>query len=73
MAAHKIRSVIVPKHPQQHFLEVNVRLAMRREVAAQLADDQAIEQEVNRRIAEQERWLAREERGNAKGFFNAST
>jgi hypothetical protein len=71
MAAHPIRSVAVPKHPTQHFVEVDVRLGMRKEVAMQLADDQAIEQEVNRRLAEYERWVAREERANGKGWFNA--
>jgi hypothetical protein len=71
MAAHPIRSVVVPKHPTQHFVEVDVRLGMRKEVAMQLADDQAIEQEVNRRIAQYERWVAREERANGNGWFNA--
>jgi hypothetical protein len=72
MAAHKIRSVVVPKHPTQHFVEVDVRLGMRKEVAMQLADDQAIEQEVNRRLAEYERWTAQQERANAKGWHNAT-
>jgi hypothetical protein len=71
MAVHPIRSVVVPKHPQQYFLEVDVRLGMREMVARQLVDDQAIEQEVNRRIAEYERWVTREERVNGKGWFNA--
>jgi hypothetical protein len=71
MAAHPIRSVVVPKHPTQYFLEVDISLAMRREVALGLADEQTIEQEVNRRIAEHERWVAREERANGKGWFNA--
>jgi DNA-binding GntR family transcriptional regulator len=73
MAAHPIRSVIVPKHPSQYFIETDVRLAMRKEVAALLADDQAIEQEVNKRLAEYELFVAREERANARGYFNANS
>ena len=45
---------------------------MRKEVAMHLADDQAIEQEVNRRLAEYERWTAKSERANSKGWFNAA-
>lgn len=71
MAAHKIRSVVVPRHPSQYFVETDVRLSLRKEVAMQLADDQAIEQEVNRRLAEYERWTAQQERANGKGWFNA--
>lgn len=73
MAAHKIRSVVVPRHPSQYFMEVDIRLAMRREVALGFADEQTIEQEVNRKLAEYERFVAREERANARGHFNAST
>lgn len=71
MAAHPIRSVVAPKHPTQYFVETDVRLGMRKEVAMQLADDQAIEQEVNRRLAEYERFVAKEERANARGWPNA--
>lgn len=71
MASHPIRSVVVPKHPTQHFVEVDVRLSLRKEVAMQMADEQAIEQEVNRRLAEYERFVAKSERSNARGYFNA--
>jgi hypothetical protein len=73
MAAHKIRSVVVPKHPSEHFVEVDVRLGLRELVARQLVDDQAIKQEVNKRLAEYERFVAKEERRNAKGWFNADS